>query len=198
MRHLLLFGAIFSALIPQGALAQSEEDTHAAGRYAWLPRGLYLGTYLNKDVWTPQARLQWEIPVIEERRDSLVFLFEGGGGYGVSFTSTAGTTEDVRMTYIYQHMVGVGLGYRGRKGVLRWGAELVTGPFFYGARFDRLPTENRFSGIVDGRLRAGLDLGTLTVGLAIGYASPYSEPFRSNAVPYVGGFSASLFLDRWH
>jgi hypothetical protein len=100
------------------------------------------------------------------------------------------------MTYLYQHAVLFGIGYKsGLTQGLHWGFQITTGPMWYGARFDELPTENRFQGTVEGRVNAGLRAGALEYGLSVGYASPYKIRDRGASTEQVGGVLAGVYID---
>ena len=191
--------ALVSSVSAAAAQSKAKPDAERQGTPAWLPRALYLGTFVYDAAITPQVRVQWEFGLFEQRNDMLGLVVEAGGGYGVAFPDNAGLYGEHRMTYFYQHAITAGISYRGRRYEhFRWGIDLTTGPCFYGARFATAPTENRFTGIVDGRLRMGWDFGPVTLGGVLGYGSIYSKPLRSNAAEYTGGFWLGLFVDTWH
>lgn len=166
---------------------------------AYLPRTIFLGTYLKDGATTPQVRVQWELPLVEQSKDVLGVAFELGGGYGVGFPQNAGQLQDGRMNFLYQHTALVGIAYRGWRGShFRWGVQILTGPFWYGARYENLRTENRFTGMVEGRVRFGFDAGPVSLGVSGGYGSPYSVRRVSPAAPFIGGPMVGAWLSWWH
>lgn len=181
-----------------GASAQAA-DIQTGTTPFYLPRAIWAGTFIHGQTVTPQVRVQWEGMLIQQYRDVLAVVMEVGGGYGVRFPTGVGINEDATMTYLYQHSIVAGIGYRGwRFQNFRWGVQILLGPHFYGARYDILPKENRVNGMVEGRARFGWDLGPVSVGASVGYASPFSRPFLSAAAPHLGGFMAGAYVDWWH
>jgi hypothetical protein len=201
-RLLLLVCAALLAAAPAARAQDVGEEVGAPPRRHvsptpwWLPRGASLGTYFAPDTLTPQLRLQWQWTVIQERVDAFVLVFEGGGGWAVARTQQAGLQDDATMRMLYQHPLLAGVAYRGtRPSGLHLGGHVLTGPLFYGARFDSLPAEDRVVGVLEARVQAGWKLGAAVYGLSLGYASAYGRPARSYAYPYIGGFTFGLFAD---
>lgn len=166
---------------------------------AYLPRAVFLGAYVKDGATTPQVRVQWAVAIAEQSKDVLALAFELGGGYGVGFPQNAGRLEDGRMTFLYQHTAMAGVAYRGWRGShFRWGIQILTGPFWYGARYENLPTENRFTGIIEGRARFGFDVGPVSLGVSGGYGSPYAVKRGSPTGPFAGGPVFGAYVDWWH
>jgi hypothetical protein len=131
-----------------------------------------------------------------DRTGLLLLVAEGGLGYATGEPDDAGPRGNATMTYFYQHTAQLGIGYRSGLGPgFHWGFQLTTGPLGYGARFDRLPTENRFQGSIEGRVLGGLELGGIEYGLSIGYSSPYDRNDRGNSTEYLGGMMVGLYVD---
>jgi hypothetical protein len=163
---------------------------------AWLPRGAFLGTFLNGGVVMPQARLLWEIPFYQTRRDGLYLIAEGGGGLSVATPEEELPFTDALLDSVSLYTVMVGAGYRNqRPGGWHWGFHVITGPAFYAARFSNTPQEDYFVGFLEGRAQVGHSVGPFVLGLAVGYGSPYNYKRRSVARPYVGGLQVGLFAD---
>lgn len=166
---------------------------------AWAPRAVWAGLLINDQAVSPQLRLQWEGMIANQFRDALMLVGEIGGGYAVGLPKNAGPDANETMTFLYQHSIVGGVGYRGWRGQnFRWGLQILFGPHFYGARFENLPTENRINGIVEGRAQFGWDVGPVSLGVSAGYASPFSKPILSNAAPHVGGWMLGAYVDWWH
>jgi hypothetical protein len=164
---------------------------------AWLPRGAFLGTFLNEGVVLPQAQLQWEIPFYQTRNDGLYLIFEGGGGLSVATPDKALPFTEAVLDSVSLYTVMGGAGYRNqRPGGWHWGFHVVTGPAFYGARFlTSTPQEDYFVGFLEGRAQVGHSVGPFVLGAAVGYGSSYNYRRRSVARPYVGGLQVGLFAD---
>lgn len=192
--------AFVASLLATGVAFADESVTHPERDVPWfLPRSASLNLWFNGGAIVPQARVMWEVKLIEQGHDLLAAGLEGGGGYGLALPDDAGPFLNSRMTYFYEHTAMLGILYRGRRlRNLRIGAEFFTGPLFYGARFSNLPTDNRITGIIEGRLRLGIDAGPMTLGIHGGYASLYEIPIRSNAAPFAGGLVIGAFVDWWH
>ena len=163
---------------------------------AWLPRGAFLGTFLNEGVVLTQAQLQWQVPFYQTRRDGLFLLFEGGGGPSVATPDKALPFTDALLDSVSLYSVMGGVGYRNqRPGGWLWGFHVVTGPAYYEARFLNQPHEYHFVGFLEGRAQVGYSVGPFVLGGAVGYGSPYNYKRRSVARPYVGGLQVGLFAD---
>lgn len=163
----------------------------------WLPRGAFLGTYFQNDAMVPQLRLQWQFTVLQERVDALVLVGEAGGGWALKKPSTAGPLRNDEVDALWEHSALLGLAYRGtRSNGLHFGAQLAAGPLWYGGRYHTLPDEDRFAGLLEGRLHAGYRLGpAVSFGVAVGYAEPFSYRSRSPGLRFVGGPMVGLFAD---
>lgn len=192
-RHLF----VMLIMLLGGTLARAESQFRDTPAY--LPRAVWTGVFINNGAVSPQLRVQWEGFLVQQYRDALVVVGELGGGYATMLPNTAGPDSDKLMTSFYQHSLVAGIGLRSWRGRnFHWGGQLLLGPQFYGATFEDLPTENRLNGIIEARLRAGWDLGPLSLGASAGYAAPFSRPILSNAAEFVGGWMVGLYLDWWH
>lgn len=193
------------------ALAQEDEDTeprrHVSPTPVWLPRGVFLGTYLTTGepdvrsspplVVTPQLRLQWELTVIQERVDSMVLLAELGGGWAVARTDRGGVGENLSMERLNQFVGIFGLGYRGTlPSGLHLGAHAGVGPLLYRARFSGFVPEQFLAGMVEARAQVGYTFFKgVALGISAGYGSPFGRPARSFGGEFTGGFLVGLFAD---
>jgi hypothetical protein len=200
-RHLascLVFTLSLSAL----ALAQpAEEPREEAGKGsspAWLPRAVFLGTYINEGTITPQARLQWRFPFFSARTDVLSIILEGGGGLAVVTSDTLRDEELGSLEALRLYTAQVGVSYRSvRAEGLQWGFHVATGPAWYGARFQGADkeAESYLVGLLDGRAQLGYRLGPVDLGVSVGYGAPYNTRRTSLARPFVGGMKVGLFAE---
>jgi hypothetical protein len=188
-------------LVPLAAIAQADEapGPDSAREFptpAYLPRSAFVGTYVNTAV-TPQLRFQWELTLIQRRVHALVMVLEGGGGYGVALPSNLGAAGNLSMNRLYQLTALAGLGFRADEpGGWHWGAQIATGPLFYGARFNDTSTENSAWPMAEARVQLGLRSGASVYGIALGYGLLYPGLARTLTTPFLGGFMVGLFADR--
>lgn len=178
------------------ALAQDEGPLrHQSPTSAWLPRGAFLGTYLRNGAVVPQARLQWQFTLFQDRKDALVFLLDGGLGFGASLPDSALEDADLPFKSFYAHTVMAGGAYRNHRGPgWHWGFQVTAGPVWYGARYEGA-TEDRVGGLLEGRFHLGRQFRQWGAGVSVGYGEPFSVARRSVAKEYVGGVLLGLFAD---
>ncbi len=159
-------------------------------RSPWfLPRYVAVGAYApGNGIFSPTARLGWELTMIEQKTE-FVFALELGPSFGLLRPS------GVLMSYQHTLLVGVGL-RAGRGKRFYWGVSAMAGPVLYGARFTNPAlTEERWNGVVDGRLQAGVDLGPLSLAGYIGFQQPFFVNPRFAAVYFVGGFNFGVLVN---
>ncbi|HYH99930.1 hypothetical protein [Hyalangium sp.] len=197
-RQLLLFSLVFG--LSSAAVAQTDPLDPPARRSGqtpvWLPRGAFLGTYFRNGSVTPQARLQWQLTFFEKRKDALVVLLEGGGGWAAGLPETALEGYDAPMHSFYQHTVMAGVGYRYQDPEgLHWGFQVTGGPVWYGAHFRDLPAERLSAGLMEGRIHVGYRVGPVVLGVSGGYGEPFSYRRRSVARQFLGGALFGFFAD---
>ena len=186
---------VLSLATPAAAQLRTQEK-RVSPTPAYLPRAVYLGTYVKGGAVVPQLRAQWEVTLIQERIDAFVFIAELGGGYDVAGPTNAGPREDLELTQLYEHSALAGFGYRGSwPSGLHVGAHVLAGPLRYGAKYEILPSEKRTAGLVDGRLQIGHSVGPFVLGAALGYGEAFGTSRRSNALQYLGGLSFGIFAD---
>ncbi len=180
-----------------GANAQLAVEPTQGGVPAYLPRGVFLGAYLNQGAFVPQARVFWQITLVQTRNDALVIVLGGGGGFGLTHPEgLSGSGVPYTVTSLYEHTLLVGLAYRATyANNFHWGFHFLTGPVFYGATYDSLPSERRFDGSVEGTVEFGIKVGEVTFGASGGWAQPYNALINSVAVSYAGGPMFGVFLD---
>lgn len=182
--------SIIFALMPLTASARESRTP------AYLPRGAFVGTYVNTAL-TPQLRVQWELTMLQRENNALVLVLEGGGGYGVLLPKNLGPSGMLSMTRLYQLTALAGLGLRAdSESGWHWGGQLVTGPLFYGARFDDRSSEDSVWPMLEARAQVGLRYGSMVYGIAVGYAFTYPGLTRSLTTPYLAGPLFGIFADR--
>ncbi len=160
-------------------LAASEPKPHQTPWF--LPRYAAVQTMFRPGAVVPSLRLGFEIDLIDQPRNTLVFLLEGGGALGAA-NRNAGL--------FYTGLVLFGLGYRSlRESGFIWGFSVGFGPAFYG-----LPGENRVSPYIEGRLQAGAKLGPITLQLCGGYGQWVTYLPTSTAQLYLGGPFLGILL----
>jgi hypothetical protein len=163
---------------------------------AWLPRGAFLGTYVRAGAVTPQVRAQWQLTLFQDRKDALVFVVEGGGGFAAALPDTVVAGRAEPMDAFFQHTVMVGGAYRNQSpSGFHWGFQVTGGPLWYGAHLRNLPDERHMVGLVEGRVHLGYQVGRVAFGVSGGYGEPFSHSRRSLASQYLGGLLVGLFAD---
>lgn len=180
------------------AFAQGEPAArHQSPTPAWLPRGALLGTSVRNGAVVPQARIQWQLTLFQDRRDALVFAVEGGVGFAAALPDSAVEGANVPFSSFYAHTGMVGLGYRNQNpSGWHWGFQVVAGPVWYGANYEGFADEDRMGGLLEGRVHIGHKVSkTLVVGVAGGYAEPFSVSRRSVARDFLGGLLVGFFAD---
>jgi hypothetical protein len=132
--------------------------------------------------------VQWQLTLFQDRRDALVFVLEGGGGYAVGLPDTVDA--------FYEHTVMVGGAYRNQSpSGFHWGFQVTGGPLWYGAHLRDLPDERSTVGLVEGRVHLGYQVGRVAFGVSGGYGEPFSHRRRRAASAYLGGLLVGLFAD---
>ncbi len=154
----------------------------------FLPRYAAVGAYAGNGVFSPTARIGWEIALIEQKTE-FVIAIELGPSFGLL------RPQGVRESY--QHSVLGGAGLRsGRGKQLHWGLTAMFGPVLYGARFlDPNLNEERWNGIVDGRGQLGVDLGAVTLAIYVAYTQPFTVNPRFSSVGFVGGLNFGVLVN---
>ena len=198
MHRSLLLCLFLAFSVSSTAFAQGEAPAlHRSPTPAWLPRGALLGTYIRNGAVVPQARIQWQLTLFQDRRDALVFAVEGGLGFSASLPDTAVEGSNVPFSNFYSHTAMAGLAYRNQNpSGWHWGFQVTAGPVWYGATFAGGVEEDRMGGILEGRVHIGRKVtDALVVGVAGGYSEPFSVARRSVARDYLGGVLVGFFAD---
>lgn len=177
---------------------EDEETAAPAGPVpVYLPRGAFAGAYAQEGALTPQLRIQWQATLIQMKNDAFVAFLEGGGGFGLSLPSNLrsfGVTGG--MNSLYQATVLVGLGYDAvYSSGWAWGFQVLTGPKWYGARFDDYEPEAGFGGTVEGRANIGINVGPVRLMASAGWAQLWVVPRTSIAAQFVGGPIFGVYVD---
>lgn len=192
--------SLLLSLAAAAVLAQSPPDLPGRRSFqrespvpVYLPRAATIGALLGDQLVVPQIRLLWELPIWFGRNDVALLTLEGGGGYGVVMPALWGPSRTDPMTFLYEHPILFGAGYRATypEG-WHWGLQLGTGPLFFGGRIQNLPTENRVVGTVEGRGQIGYRFGAITYALSVGYHQIWEAELRSNVAVAVGGWVAAV------
>jgi hypothetical protein len=187
---------LFCLLAASAASRAEEQSARRVTTPAYLPRAAWLGAYFNTAV-TIQVQIQWEFVIQEQETNAWVLLLGGGGGYGLWLPGELGPSRASAMLSLYQHSLRAGAGFRtDERNGLHWGVQLVTGPLFYGARFQDLPADRGVAGLLEARGQLGQRLGSSIYGLTAGYVFLYLRPDQGSAVPFLGGWLIGLFADR--
>lgn len=183
------------AILMACAVTDARERSHVSPTPAWLPRGAWAGLYIGPAAIT-QVRAQWLATVVQEPVNSFSLTAEAGFGYALGRPSGDFPGGEAQLTFMYQHVLLAGLSQRGDfAGGFHWGATLLTGPAFYGARFSGLPRENKVVGLVEGRLHAGWKFSAVRVGVTLGVAQVYEYPRFVNSAVLLGGPLVGLFAE---
>ena len=138
-------------------------------------------------------RIHWVVLL-----NALLFVLEGGGGYGVLLPSNLGPTGMLSMTRLYQLTALAGVAFHAEYEESRWhwGGQLATGPLFYGAKFSDSSTEDKVWPMLEARAQVGLRYGATVYGLSFGWAFTYPGLTSSLTTPYLGGPMVGIFADR--
>lgn len=200
--HLILPLILLPLLAPVAAAQELDsppEEVAAPTSPAWLPRSALLGVSAQGRAVVAQGRVQWQLPFLAQGGDTLAVVVEGGGGPAVVLPATLveGLEVPIRSYSAYTAQVGVGYHNQARSGFF-WGFQLTSGPVFYGARYSVEGAERSealVAGLLEGRLLVGYRLAPVVLGVAAGYAEPYSYRRRNVSLEFLGGPLVGLFLD---
>lgn len=187
---------------PLAASAQAPDPrAAAAGRwqpklYPWVPRGVWTGASFDDGAVVATARVQWLLTLFSQRNDDLVLILEGGPGFGLVRPDRVLEERGAALTRLYAHTVQAGLGLDVRAGRgLRWALHVTAGPVFYGGAFSNGNEDARTAGVVEGKLRGGLELGPVVLGLQAGWGELFATTRFSTTGRFVGGPTFGLYLD---
>lgn len=154
----------------------------------FVPRSASLGVLLQRGVISPMVRVGWEIDLIDQPRNRLIFIAEVGAALSVA-TPTG-------LKFLHQESLSFGLGYRFNRGPIHWGLHAGAGPVFYGAVFERAAVN--ISNVwlqIEGRVQLGINVGPVALAGFFGIGTLPSFDDRSAGAPYLGGFLVGLLVN---
>ena len=147
----------------------------------FLPRYATAQAMFRPGTVVPTLRLGWEIDLVDQPRNTLVFIVEGGGALGAANRNGG---------LFYTGLALFGLGFRSlRDSGFAWGFNIGFGPAFYG-----LPGDQRVSPYIEARLHAGAKLGPVLLAACGGYGQWVSYLPSSLAQLYLGGPFLGILL----
>jgi len=170
---------------------------------AYLPREIAILTFFQNGNITPQLRIAWHIPVVQQRIDSLNIIIEGGGGWAVSKRSATNENQDPPLTELHQWQVLAGISYEG-DWAQGWhvGGRVTAGVSIFGANYQNpipggvpIHEDTSTAGTVEGRLEGGYRVGRVVIGVTVGVTQPWNKDPRLYSPNDIGGFSAGLFFN---
>lgn len=147
----------------------------------YLPRYAVVQTFINQGAVVLAPRLAWEVDLIEQPRNVLVFI----GELGVS----AGLVTPSNIGFFWEHFALAGLGYRmTRDSGFHWGFTVGFGAALYGNRGPNDNHEQRAGTYIEGKLHLGFKFKAgPTLSLCGGWGQPLTYIQQSSSQPYVGG-----------
>lgn len=198
MRRLPQLALLAAVLLGAPAWAQRIAEKPPALVPWWLPREVALVTFFQASNITPELRIAWHIPVIQQRIDSFNLIVEGGGGWAAKKRSqTDPDTGDPPVTELHQWHIHGGIAYEG-DWASGWhlGVRVTTGVTLFGANFVGVPKEGlNTAATVEGRLDGGFRIGRVVYGVSVGILQPWSKSPQLYSVDDIGGFSVGLFAN---
>ncbi len=166
----------------------------------YLPREVAILTFFQNGNITPELRLAWHIPVVQQRIDSLNIIVEGGGGWAVGKRSVTNENGDPPMTEMHQWHIQAGIAYEG-DWAQGWhvGGRITAGVTMFGANYvvngDPVKEGLTNAGTVEGRIEGGYRFGRVVIGVTIGVLQPWSKDPRLYSPNDIGGFSSGIFFN---
>lgn len=192
----LLFAALGAqASEPSSALALDQfPQIHPSSPW-YLPRQVSLTGIAGRTV-TPQLRLAWEVTLIQERVDALLFVLEGGGGWAISTSLEPDGEGNPGLSWFFEHTIQAGVGYR-QLFSQDWafGFRLTAGPAWVGARSPGLEDERALIGLVEGQIELGRYFGSTQVGLLGGLQTVMNHRAHQYASHGAGGVLFGIFAN---
>ena len=168
---------------------------------AYLPREVAILTFFQNGNITPELRIAWHIPVVQQRIDSLNIIVEGGGGWAVGKRSTTNESFEPPLTELHQwHLLG-GVAYEG-DWAQGWhvGGRVTVGVTFYGANYadpvlGPIHEETSTTGTVEGRLEGGYRVGRVVIGASFGVLQAWNKDPQRYSPNDIGGLSGGIFFN---
>jgi opacity protein-like surface antigen len=201
MRRLALLAAFGTVLLAAPASAQRLPEKPPSLVPWWAPREVAVVVFFQNGNITPELRLAWHIPIVQQRIDSLNIIVEGGGGYALAKRDQFNAEGDPILQMLNQWHIHAGISYEG-DWAAGWhvGARITTGVTLYGARYE-LATGNILNegtevlATVEGRAEAGYRVGRVVIGLSFGVLQPWSKNPRLYGPNDIGGISGGIFFN---
>lgn len=200
MRRIPPVVLLAAVLLGLPAWAQRVAEKPPALTPFWVPREVAVLTFFQNGNITPELRIAWHIPVVQQRIDSLNLIVEGGGGWAVGKRSVTNENADPPMTELHQWQILAGIAYEG-DWAQGWhvGGRITAGVTLFGGNYvvNGLPVREDLSsaGTVEGRLEGGYRFGRVVVGVTIGVTQPWTKDPRLYSPNDIGGFSSGIFLN---
>jgi hypothetical protein len=201
MRRVAPVVLLAASLLGAPALAQRAAEKPPSLVPAWLPREVAILTFFQNGNVTPELRIAWHIPVVQQRIDSLNLIFEGGGGWAVGKRSVVNENFDPPLTELHQWHIHGGIAYEG-DWAQGWhvGARVTAGVTFFGGNYvdpitGPIHEDTSTTGTVEGRLEGGYRLGRVVIGLNFGVLQPWSKNAQLHSPNDIGGFSGGIFFN---
>jgi hypothetical protein len=146
----------------------------------YLPRWATFQTYIWNGAVVPSLHTAWEINLIEQPRNTFVFILELGFSVGAVTPQSLGV--------FFENFALAGLGYRmQRDSGFTWGFTVGFGATVYGNNGPMNMNELGASTYIEGKLHLGWRFKPFTVSLCGGWGQPVTYNFASHAQPFVGG-----------
>ena len=192
-----------AVLLGAPAFAQRIAEKPPALVPAYLPREVAFLTFFQNGNVTPQLRIAWHIPVVQQRIDSLNIIVEGGGGWAVGKRSVTNENADPPVTELHQWQILAGIAYEG-DWAQGWhvGGRITAGVSIFGANYVNpiagdppIHEGTSTAGTVEGRLEGGYRVGRVVIGLTIGVTQPWNKDPRLYSPNDIGGFSGGIFFN---
>jgi hypothetical protein len=200
MRRLTLFAAFGTLLLAAPASAQRVAEKPPSLVPWWAPREVAIVTFFGNGNITPELRIAWHIPVVQQRIDSLNIIVEGGGGYALGKRDQVSDAGDPPVELLYQWHIHGGIAYEGDwKQGWHVGARITTGVTIFGARYTTADGPLRegpnTAATVEGRAEGGYRFGRVVIGLSVGVLQSWSKNPRLYSPNDIGGISAGIFFN---
>jgi len=200
MRRLTPLVLLAAVLLGLPAFAQRVAEKPPSLTPVWVPREVAVLTFFQNGNITPELRIAWHIPIVQQRIDSLNLIVEGGGGWAAVKRSVTNENADPPMTEMHQWHIHAGAAYEG-DWAQGWhvGGRITAGVTLYGGNYvvngDPIHEDTTTTGTVEGRLEGGYRFGRVVVGVTIGVLQSWNSDPRRYSINDIGGFSSGIFLN---
>jgi len=200
MRRLLPLTLLAGVLLGPPAYAQRVAEKPPSLVPFWLPREVAFLTFFENGNITPELRIAWHIPVVQQRIDSLNIIVEGGGGWAAGKRSVENENGDPPLTSLSQWHIHAGASYEG-DWASGWhvGARVTAGVTLFTANYVLNGVARHegtsSAGTVEGRLEGGYRIGRVVLGLSLGVLQPWSRDPQLFSANDIGGVSGGIFAN---